>query len=375
VSAVTGSRRPAESLLAGRTISGPVSARMTIDGKEYINFYGAGYLALSGLSEIRAAVMRTLAQGAPFGRQVPSILGAVDTVFDDLERAGAAACGTESSVYFASGYMIGRVGLASLEQPFDVLVLDERAHYNLTEAAKVSGLPSFAFAHCDVDSLRELLKRQVRANQRPLLITDGAFATNGRIPPLADYAAVLAPYDGRLFVDEAHSFGVVGANGRGAVEFCKVEHTAAAGATLSKAFCGQGAIVGCSAASAERLRFAPVIRGACAGSPLSAAAATASLAYVAARPELRTSLHAMGDYLRLQLRNIGIDVFDTPAPIVSFQCGNRADMLALQRRLFDRGIYVLHSTYIGAGPEGVIRCAVFRDHAREDIDALIDALR
>lgn len=361
-------------LLAGRIVGGPASARVTIDGREYINFFGSAYLALSGVPQIRAAVEQALSQGASFAQHFAPILGGVDPIFDGTERAGAFACGKEASVYFASGYLIGTVGIASVDQPFDLLILDESAHYSLKDAAKLTGLPSFTFAHCDAGSLREVLTRHVRANQRPLVLTDGVFATTGRIPPLADYAAQLAPYDGRLFVDEAHGFGVVGDHGRGATEYCGVEYIASTGATLSKAFCAQGAIVGCSAATAARLRTLPQLRGANAGSPLSAAAATASFAYVRAHPEFRGNLRTMTDYFRARLRSIGLEVIDSPAPIVAFHFGRRTDMLAVQHNLFNRGIYIYHSTYIGAGSEGVIRCAVFRDHSRDDIDALVSAL-
>ena len=54
-----------------------------------------------------------------------------------------------------------------------------------------------------------------------------------------------------------------------------------------------------------------------------------------------------------------MNTIESPAPIVSFQWGGRADMLTLQRRLFDRGIHIHYSNYIGAGPEGILRCAVF----------------
>jgi 7-keto-8-aminopelargonate synthetase-like enzyme len=77
----------------------------------------------------------------------------------------------------------------------------------------------------------------------------------------------------------------------------------------------------------------------------------------------------------MRVRQLGMETIDSPAPIVAFRWGNRTDMLALQRRLFDRGIHIHYSNYVGAGPEGIIRCAVFRNHSREDIDALVDAMR
>jgi 7-keto-8-aminopelargonate synthetase-like enzyme len=363
-----------DDVLAGRIVSGPASARLRVDRRDYVNFFGSGYLALSNVPEIRSAVLTALSEGAPFARPMSAILGARDPIFDTVERVAGSACGTEASVYFASGYLIGIVGLASFEHTFDLLALDESAHYSLRDAAKITGIPSFTFQHCDVDSLSDVLKKHVGPRQRPLVVTDGAYATTGRIPPLTAYAALLAPYDGRLFVDDAHAFGVIGDNGRGAAEFCGVEHIAATGSTLSKAFCAQGAVVGCSAGAAWRLRSLPAIRGACAGSPLSAVAATTSLEYVAARPDLRKNLRVMTDYFRSRIRSIGLNVIDSPAPIVSFKFGNQQNMRDLQRRLFERGIYIYHSTYIGAGPEGTIRCAVFRDHSKEDIDALVDAI-
>lgn len=362
------------SLLSNRTVGGSASARATIDGRQYINFFGSQYLALTSEPEIRGAVIRALESGVPFAQQFPTALGGVEPIFAAVEHAGSVACGTEASVYFASGYLIGAVGFWSLASLFELIVLDEGAHLSLNDAAKLTGVPSFTFAHCDAESLGDALKTHAGSGKRPLVVTDGVFATTGSVPPLDDYAGLLAGYGGRLFVDESHAFGVVGVNGRGASEYCGVEHIATIGSTLSKAYCAQGALVGCSTDTAARLRMAPPIRGACAGSPLSAVAATASLNYVARHPHLRTEIRALADYLRRRLRETGMEVIDSPAPIVSFKYGDRNDMQQLQRRAFDCGIFIYYSTYLGAGPEGMIRCAVFRDHTRADIDALIATL-
>jgi 7-keto-8-aminopelargonate synthetase-like enzyme len=367
--------RSPSTLLAGRTITGSASARLTIDGRRFINFWGSGYLALGDIPEVRAAVSRALGEGVPFSQQVPAVLGGVEPAFNSVEGVGAEVAGTEASVYFPSGYLIGLVGLAALRGTFDAIFLDEQCHFNLRDAARASGLPVHFFPHCDVQATDELLKRNVGAKERPLLATDGVFATTGRISPLSEYGAILAPYNGHMLVDESHGFGVVGANGRGAAEFCAVEDRTMTGATLGKAFCAQGALVGCSAEAAENLRAAPPLRGASAGSPLSAIAATESLRYAQGHPELRYDLRVKAEFLRRRIRELGLEVIDSPAPIVAFRFGTLSDMLELQRRAFQQGIYLYHSMYIGSGEGGLIRCAVFRDHTYEDIDALIAALR
>ncbi len=72
---------------------------------------------------------------------------------------------------------------------------------------------------------------------------------------------------------------------------------------------------------------------------------------------------------------MGYQVEESPAPIVGFNAGSRADMQALQARLFDRGIYILLSNYLGAGPEGLLRAAVYADHCDDDIEQLLACLK
>ena len=80
---------------------------------------------------------------------------------------------------------------------------------------------------------------------------------------------------------------------------------------------------------------------------------------------------ANADYLRSGLTALGLEILNTPAPIVAFSRGGFEEMRAIQQALFDDGIYVLHSNYIAAGPGGTIRFSVFRDHTREEFDRVI----
>lgn len=362
-------------MLAGRVVSGAAAARVTIDRRDYINFAGCGYLALAREPALREAARRALDGGAAFARQISAAYGAVDPAIRDLETAAADYCGTETAIYFASGYLIGAVALHSVATVNSVLFIDTDAHFSLFDAARLQGRPWVTFTHCDADALAEVLKTNLRPGMRPIVLTDGVFATTGRVAPLDRYAAVIAGYDGSLVVDEAHSFGVIGPNGRGAAELLAVEQVSATAATLSKAFCAQGAIIGCTDAVARKLRHLPPLRGANAGSPISAAVGAAALRCARSQPERRVRLAALTAYLRRRLRGIGIDVDESPAPIVGFRVGDRILMKSLQRRLFDRGILVTLSNYIGAGPQGMLRCAVYADHSEEDLDALVDGLK
>jgi 7-keto-8-aminopelargonate synthetase-like enzyme len=273
----------------------------------------------------------------------------------------------------ASGYFIGAAALMSLDVSESVLFVDEGAHFSLLDAARTTMRPVVSFRHTDPEALAEALRASLPPRMRPVVLTDGVFATIGRVAPLDQYANVLADYDGRLVVDEAHSFGVLGEHGRGAADYHRVEEIATSAGTLSKALCAQGAIIGCSIETADRLRRVPPLRGANAGSPISAAVGAAAIRYTRKHPERRVRLAELAGYLRSKLRSIGIDVAETPAPILAFRIGDRTFMRTVQKRLLEMGIFVLVSNYIGAG-EGIIRCAVFADHTQADLDALADSL-
>jgi hypothetical protein len=83
---------PVEEMLAGRCVVGPASARIQIDGYEYINLCGSGYLALSRVVGIRDSVMRALQHATSFSQQLPPSMGAIDPVFESVEAGAAAAC-------------------------------------------------------------------------------------------------------------------------------------------------------------------------------------------------------------------------------------------------------------------------------------------
>jgi 7-keto-8-aminopelargonate synthetase-like enzyme len=363
------------SVLAGRRAERAFSATVVIDGVRYLGFAGFGYLALTDIPEIRAAARDALDRGVAFSRVAPGIAGALDKEFDDVEQAGARALNAERSIYFATGYLIGMVGLAAVEAPVDLIAIDENAYTNLHHAAKISGLPVVTFDHCEPASLADALRNNLQPNGRPLVVTDGVFGPTGRIPPLSDYAAILSGYDGRMLVDESHAFGTVGENGRGAAELCGVESIATIGATLSKAYCTHGALVGHPARLAERMRTAPVIRASSSGSPLSAAAAAAALHYIEARPQIRSAIQHTASSLRTKLAVAGFDVMPSAAPIVSFTYGKFDDMQNIRLKLLEKGILIAHGVgFPGSPPDGILRCSIFRDHSTSDVDCLMDAL-
>lgn len=361
-------------LLEGHELRGGGTSELLIDGKKFLNFSGCNYLALTNHKELRDAAQRALDGGVGFSRYLVHAYGGNDPYFDAVEQEAAAFFGTEAAVYLPSGYMIGAAGFAAAAPEFDVILLDETAHWCLVDAAKLTEKPICFFAHRSSTALAEKIE-QLAPGQRPLVVTDGAFATLGALPPLDEYAALIEPCNGKLLVDESHSGGVVGETGRGTVQHFGVEDIAHVGVTLSKAFCGQGAVYVGSLECVERARACKPVRGSNSGTPISANVCAAALKFVRSNPSLCSELRDSAEYLRTRLREIGLDVPGTPTSIVAFSHGDFSDMRAIQESLFKDGIYVLHSNYIASGPGGVIRLSVFADHTTNHLDRVVQAIQ
>jgi len=151
-----------------------------------------------------------------------------------------------------TGYFRGGAFLAGSEGSFDTILLDELARFNLHDAARLSQCAVVSSTHADPNATEDALGR-LDVSARPLLMTDGAFATTGRVAQIAEYGALVQARGGLVFVYESHAYGVGWPNGRGAAELCSAATALHAG-TFSKAFCAMGGALPSSGTFAARVR-------------------------------------------------------------------------------------------------------------------------
>lgn len=362
--------------MAHLRIETPSCAHMVASGRRFLNFGGSCYLGLSAEPELIEAGTTALRALGSTG-QLPRHYGFALSANADAEAAARTFFGVDGAMYYATGYLFGLLTMTGLAAHYDVVFLDASAHYNLREGAAAAGKPVHFFRHLDAADLDRVMAQELRPGLRPLVATDGMFATFGTVPPLADYRRLLEPHDGWLLVDESHAFGVIGPTGRGAVEAHSVAGPrVVTGGSLGKAFSAYGGLALGSADAIAALWQSPTARGAASGMAAGAAMLAASLGYLSRHPQRLQTLRSNVRYLKSGLRELGVDAGDTEAPVATFVHGTAEQMQTLQRQLFkDDAIFVIYSTYVGAGPHGAIRIAAFADHERADLDRLLDALR
>lgn len=356
-------------------IESPSAAVITVGGREVLSFAGCSYLGLAAVPELLQAGAKALLDQGPTA-QLARHYNVQSPANIDVEAEACRFFGTTGAMYFGGGYLFAMIALAGVSADYDVAICDETAHFCIFDGARAAQKEIRTFKHCDPADLERVVAATIAEGKRFVVATDGMFPTFGRVAPLADYARILAPHDAWLIVDESHSFGSVGKQGRGAAELHGVTgEKTLIGGSLSKGYGAFGGIALGTTDAIERLWQSPVARGSAAGMAAGAAMSAESFRYIRKNPQILTQLKDNTAQLRSTLRGIGLRFEDVEGPVVAFAHGSSEAMRAAQQALLEDGIYILYSTYVGAGPEGVLRIAAFADHKPEHFERLSQALK
>jgi 8-amino-7-oxononanoate synthase len=293
-----------------------------------------------------------------------------------LEAELADFFGLPHAMVFSTGYAANLGALAALLGPGDAVLLDSEAHASLFDGCRLSGADIFRFKHNDGDSLASRLRRLGERARSALIVVEGLYSIRGDCAPLAGLAQVKAEFGAWLFVDEAHSLGVYGANGRGLVE---AEGVADAVdfivGTFSKSLGSIGGFCVSRHPELALFRYAsrPYIFTA---SPCPSVIATtrAALAELRTRPELRVRVWDNARRLHAGLQALGLALSAGVSPVIGIPLGARELAFACWQGLLNAGVYT-NLILPPAAPDGgsLIRCSVTAAHTPAQIDAIIDA--
>jgi 7-keto-8-aminopelargonate synthetase-like enzyme len=202
------------------------------------------------------------------------------------------------------------------------------------------------------------------------------FSRDGSVAPLRAYLKLL-PRDGLIIVDDAHGAGTLGAHGGGAVEIAGVNRQRIVQCvTLSKAFgCYGGAVLGSRKLRAQILARGSMFIG---STPLPlplAHAASVAVQILRQDRTLRPRLQRNADFVKQALRRAGLNLADTPGPIVPFAQPTPARNRRLRRALLAAGIYPSFINYPGAPAGGYFRFVISSEHSQTKLNQLVSVLK
>jgi 7-keto-8-aminopelargonate synthetase-like enzyme len=354
----------------------PPGPEVVINGRTYLYFGGTGYFALHGHPEVIRAGVAAFERYGTHSATSRTGFGN-NPVLLDVERKIAGYFGTEDSVYFVSGYLDNLILAQGLAKAYDVIFIDEMAHYSVRDGVATARKPVFTFKHRDPGDLVGQLKKSLKPGERPLVMTDGVFPTFGVVAPVPDYVRAVEAYDGIVALDDSHGVGVLGPHGRGTADhFGLTSDRVYYAGTLSKAFGGHGGFIPATKTLIAFIRQNLGVYPGASPTPTPAAAASAKgIELVQAHPEWREKLRRNTALAKDGLRRMGFEINDSPMPLVTWTYKSAEDMTRLQKALLDRGIALPYTKYVGAPAGGVLRATIFSAHSEAQIQRLLDEIK
>ncbi len=209
-----------------------------------VNLCSNDYLGLSGHPVLHEAVSRAVHEASRVGGTGSRLLSGQTDGWHDLEARFATFAGTESALFFTSGYAANLGLLSSLVSKDDVIFSDALNHASLIDGMRLAGARKVIYPHLDLHVLEDALRQETGAPWRKVIVTESVFSMDGDIAPISAIAALAEKYGAALILDEAHATAVHGPGGRGlAAEANIVPQLLAVVHTCGKALGCAGAFV------------------------------------------------------------------------------------------------------------------------------------
>jgi 8-amino-7-oxononanoate synthase len=351
----------------------------TVDGREMLNFASNDYLGLAGNGELA----RALAEGAVqwgAGSGASHLVSGHLAPHERLEQEIAAFTGFPRALTFSTGYLANLAVTPTLAGRGDAIFSDKLNHASLIDAmqlAKANGADVQRYAHGDVAALERLLAASSAPTK--LIVSDAVFSMDGDLAPLPALFALAERHDAWLVVDDAHGFGVLGAQGRGSLAHFNLAYhpRILLMGTLGKAAGVGGAFVAGSPTAIEYLlQRARSYIFTTAAPPAIACALSKSLQLIGAGDALRANLFARIAQLRDGLGGLPWTLLPSATAIQPLVVGENDAAVALAAALWERGLWV-PAIRPPTVPKGTarLRISVSAAHTADDIARLVEALK
>jgi len=356
-----------------RSIEEPHGNYVICEGERKIMIGSNNYLGLAQDPRVvEAACEATRCYGA--GCTGSRLLNGTIKLHVELEEALAGFLGCEAAILFSTGFFANQGALIALTEEGDSILCDRENHASIIDGCQFAPAKLVPFRHNSAASLENRLKRVPEEAGR-LVILDGVFSMSGDIANLPEIIPAAKRHGAFVYVDEAHSLGVLGRQGRGTVDhFGMHDQVDITMGTFSKSLGSMGGFIAGNAQMVEYLKH----RARCL--IFTAALAPAIVGGVKKALELMQEEQWRIDQLWRNTRKmhegfkrIGFNIGETKTPIVPILIGSEAKAFVFTQRLFEEGIFATPAIYPAVRyGEAIVRTSFMATHTDEDLDRVLE---
>ena len=356
-------------------LSGPVGNYINLDGNEYSYFAGNNYLGMANHPLLKKEAV-TAIEKYGIGFSASRETTGTSELHLELEKMLSKFKDRENSAVFASGYIGNKILLELLKDRYDAVYLDEASHPSILDGIPADIRNIFTYEHLNTEHLELLIKKN-RKN-RPLIITDGLFALTGEIAPLDKIYEIAQHYEALIVVDDAHSTGVLGNNGRGTPEHFDLDKSPGIfqTETMSKALGVYGGFISSSEEVIRDIREKSAVYIGSTALPVPiTAAACASVKILIEYPELRSRLYENSRYSRGKIKRMDFSTTYDKTPIIPIFFDTEEKAKRLSEFLKGNKIIAPYIKYPVKMEKFLVRITMSAIHTRNQIEKLLSILK
>ena len=323
-----------------RVLEGRQLPEARFDGHAVINLSSNNYLGLNTHPRLIEA-SKSAAEAFGVGSGAVRTIAGTMQIHMELEEAIARFKHVEASVVFQSGFTANAGTVSSILGKDDLIISDELNHASIIDGCRLSRAEIRVFPHKDLNRLEEILKETSSFPGKKLLITDGVFSMDGDIALLPALVDLGERYGAIIMIDDAHSSGVLGTNGRGTVDHFKLHgRVDIQVGTLSKAIGSLGGYVCGSRKLIDFLyhRARPFLFST-SHPPAVAASCLAAFQVLQEEPEWIERLWKNARSFKAGLERMGFNTGQSETPITPIIVGKGDLAMRFSDELFANGVF------------------------------------
>lgn len=347
-----------------------------LNGKKVLMFGSNSYLGLTNHPKTKEAAINAIAKYGTGCAGSRFLNGTID-LHIELEEALASFTGKEAAIVFSTGFQANLGTLSSLTGRHGYIIIDEFVHASIIDGSRLAHSKVIKYRHNDISSLENVL-RSIPEGKIKLIVVDGIFSMEGDIANLREIVEVAKKYSANIMVDEAHSIGVIGKRGSGAVShFGLTDQVDIIMGTFSKSLASVGGFIAGDKDTINYLKHnsRPLIFSASI-SPANAASALAALEIIKSEPQRINQLWTNTHYAMKCLRNFGFDIGRTETPIIPIYIRDNVKTFKLAKMLLDDGVFVNAVVSPAVKSDSsLIRFSLMATHSIDQIETAIEKIR
>jgi len=349
-------------------LDGTEGTEVTVKGRKILMIGSNNYLGLTTHPKVMSAARKALEEFGPSCTGSRFLNGTL-RMHNEVEQRLAAFVRKEAAIVFSTGMQANLGAISSVIGRGDVVITDKDDHASIVDGCRLGLGEIKRYVHGDMEQLERILAKLPEEVGR-LVVVDGVFSMGGDIVDLPKIVELCQRYGARLYVDDAHSLGVLG-GGRGtAAHFGLDDKVDLIMGTFSKSFASIGGFVAGDADIINYIKHTArsFIFSASLPAP-NLAAAGAALEVMETEPEHVDRLWENARFMMKGFRELGFNIGITETPIIPVIVGEDELCCRFWKDLYERGLYT-NPVVPPAVPQdmALLRTSYMATHTREQLE-------